>query len=98
MKKEQYLAEVGLVVADGGAALQPFRDLTEADLNARLEEMAKETGRALPRLRVEYRDQQKRDLLISEVLEKKVLDLLLSEATITDVPTDASAAGPAKEA
>ena len=72
--------------------------VTEGDLNARLEEMAKETGRALPRLRVEYRDQQKRDLLISEVLEKKVLDLLLSKATITDVPTDPSDVGPAKEA
>lgn len=72
--------------------------VAEADLNARLEEMAKETGRALPRLRVEYRDQQKRDLLISEVLEKKVLDLLLSKATITEVPTDASAVEPAKEA
>jgi trigger factor len=72
--------------------------VTEADLNARLEEMARETGRALPRLRVEYRDQQKRDLLISEVLEKKVLDLLLSKATITDVPTDASDVSAAKEA
>ena len=72
--------------------------VTEADLNARLEEMAKETGRALPRLRVEYRDQQKRDLLISEVLEKKVLDLLLSKATITEVPTDVNDVGPAKEA
>jgi trigger factor len=71
--------------------------VTEADLNARLEEMAKETGRALPRLRAEYRDQQKRDLLISEVLEKKVLDLLLSKATITDVPTDSSDVDPAKE-
>ncbi len=60
--------------------------VTEADLTARLEEMAKETGRALPRLRVEYRDQQKRDLLISEVLENKVLDLLLSKAAITEAP------------
>lgn len=72
--------------------------VAEADLDARLQEMAKETGRALPRLRVEYRDQQKRDLLISEVLEKKVLDLVLSKATVTEVPTDASDVGEAKEA
>ena len=72
--------------------------VAEADLTARLEEMAKETGRALPRLRVEYRDQQKRDLLISEVLEKKVLDLVLSKATVTEVPTAASDVAPAKEA
>lgn len=71
--------------------------VAEADLDARLQEMAKETGRALPRLRVEYRDQQKRDLLISEVLEKKVLDLVLSKATVTEEPASASDAAPAKE-
>ena len=65
--------------------------VTETDLNARLEEMARDTGRALPRLRVEYRDQQKRDLLISEVLENKVLELLLSKATITEAPAASEA-------
>lgn len=64
--------------------------VTDADLNAKLEEMSKETGRAVQRLRAEYREGQKRDLLVSSVLEDKVLAFVLSKATITDAPAEAA--------
>lgn len=65
--------------------------VTDADLNGRLEEMAKSTGKAVQKLRVEYRDQKKREMLIGAVLEDKVVDFLLAKATITEqqVPTHA---------
>ncbi|MBI5512633.1 MAG: trigger factor [Deltaproteobacteria bacterium] len=58
--------------------------VTEEELTAELEKMAEETGRAIQRLRVEYRDPKKRELLMAGVLEDKVLKVLLSKATITD--------------
>lgn len=72
--------------------------VTEEDLNARLEEMAKETGKAVQRLRVEYRDARKREHLVAQVLEVKVLDLLLSKATITEKTAETPAEAPAETA
>lgn len=60
--------------------------VTEEDLNARIEEMAKETGKAAARLRAEYRDPKKRQDLANAVLEDKVMQLLLSKVSVTDVP------------
>ena len=58
--------------------------VTEADLNARLEEMAAETGRHVARLRVEYREAKKREGLANAVLEDKVIALVLSKVTVKD--------------
>lgn len=58
--------------------------VSEDDLNAQLEELAKETGKAVQRLRVEYREKAKRDQLVAQVLEGKVLDLLLAKVTVTE--------------
>lgn len=58
--------------------------VTEEDLTARLEEIAKETGKAVQRLRVEYRDSRKRDELAAQVVETKVLEVLLSKVTVTE--------------
>jgi trigger factor len=59
--------------------------VSEEDLQGELEKMAAETGKAVQRLRVEYRDPKKRELLMAGVLEDRVLKVLLSRATITDV-------------
>jgi trigger factor len=61
-------------------------EVTEEDLDARIDEMAKETGRAAAKLRAEHRHPAKRQALASAVLEDKVLAFLLSKVTITDVP------------
>ncbi|MBL8600644.1 MAG: trigger factor [Myxococcales bacterium] len=63
--------------------------VTDADLNARMEEIAKETGRAVQRVRVEYREPQKRDMLIGAVLEDKVVALVLSKAAVTEKTAEA---------
>lgn len=60
--------------------------VTEADLNARIEEMAKETGKAVAKLRADYRDAQKREALANAILEDKVLEVLLSKVTVNEVP------------
>lgn len=58
--------------------------VTEEDINAHIEQIARETGKAVQRLRVEYRDARKREQIVAAVLEEKVLVLLLSKATITE--------------
>lgn len=60
--------------------------VTEDDLNARMDEMAKETGKAAARVRADHRDPRKREALANAVLEDKVLGLLLSKVTVKDVP------------
>jgi FKBP-type peptidyl-prolyl cis-trans isomerase (trigger factor) len=62
--------------------------VNEDELNARIEEMAKETGRAAAKLRVEYRDARRREGLANAVLEDKVLKLLISKVTVTEVPAE----------
>ena len=62
--------------------------VTDDDLNARIDEMAKETGKAAAKLRAEHREPRKREALANAVLEDKVLSLLLSKVKVTDVPAD----------
>ncbi len=66
--------------------------VTEDDLNARLDELSKETGKAVQRLRVEYREKAKRDQLVAQVLEGKVLDLLLAKVKVTEKTAEPEAA------
>ncbi len=68
--------------------------VSEDDLNAELERMAAATGKAVQKLRVEYRDKARRDQLVAQVLEGKVLDLLLTKVAVTE--KTAEAAEPAK--
>ena len=63
--------------------------VTDEDLNAQLELLSKETGKAVQRLRVEYRDKAKRDQLVAQALEGKVLDLLLAKVTVTEKTAEA---------
>ncbi len=79
-------------------AKQNGLQVTDADIDARLEEMAKESGKAVQRLRVEHREGRKREVLVAQVLESKVLDLLLSKATITDKIAGQDAGAPAESA
>ncbi len=49
-----------------------------------LQELAEQTGKNVAKLRVEYRDQKKREMLIGMILENKVLDIIEAQAKITD--------------
>jgi|SoiMethySBSTD1v2_1073268.scaffolds.fasta_scaffold219665_2 trigger factor len=49
-----------------------------------LKELAEQTGQNLAKLRVQYKDQRKREMLIGMILENKVLDIIEAKAKIED--------------
>lgn len=49
-----------------------------------LNELAEQTGKNVAKLRAEYRDQKKREMLIGMLLENKVLDIIEAKAKIED--------------
>lgn len=65
--------------------------VTEADLEAMLTEMAERTGKHIAKVRAEHQGEQMRNLEL-QVLEKKLLEYLVSRATIRDVEAKAAAA------
>jgi trigger factor len=58
--------------------------VTEADLEAMLTETAERTGKHIAKVRAEHQGDQKRNLEL-QVLEQKLLEYLVSRATIRDV-------------
>jgi len=58
--------------------------VTEDDIEKGLEELAQDTGKNIAKLRVEYREKSKRDMLIGMILEDKILDYLESKSKITE--------------
>lgn len=73
----------GLLLAE--IARKNTLTVTDADLEARLEEMSKETGKAVARLRAEHRDNERRTALANAVLEDKVMKHLLSMVKVEEV-------------
>jgi trigger factor len=73
----------GLVMANL-AKTQEFK-VTEEDLEKGLTELAAETGKNVAKLRVEYREKQKRDILVGMILEDKILDFIESKSKIVDL-------------
>src|SRR4029079_9128102 len=71
------------------------------DLERVLAELAEETGKNIAKLRAEYREKSKRDILIGMILEDKILDFIESKSKITDgdppPPPEASKAEEKKE-
>ena len=49
-----------------------------------LAELAEQSGKNVAKLRAEYRDQKKREMLIGMILENKVLDIIEGKAKIED--------------
>lgn len=49
-----------------------------------LKELAEQTGKNVAKLRAEYRDQKKREMLIGMLLENKVLDIIEAKAKIEE--------------
>jgi len=74
----------GLVMASIARA-QDFK-VTEEDLENGIKELAEESGKNVAKVRAEYREKQKRDVLIGMVLEDKILTFLESKATVKDLP------------
>lgn len=73
----------GLLLAE--MARKSSLQVTDADLEARFEEIAKESNKAVARVRAEHRDNEKRTALANAILEDKVLSLLLSKVKVEEV-------------
>ncbi|HKO54097.1 MAG TPA: trigger factor [Polyangiaceae bacterium] len=56
----------------------------DAELEEGLKELAEQTGKNVAKLRVEYREQKKREMLIGMILENKVLDIIEAKAKISE--------------
>jgi trigger factor len=56
----------------------------DAEIEQGLTELAEQTGKNVAKLRAEYRDAKKREMLIGMILEDKVLDIIESKAKIED--------------
>jgi trigger factor len=58
--------------------------VTDEDLEKGMQELAAETGKNVAKLRVEYREKSKRDILIGMILEDKILDFIEAKSKITE--------------
>ncbi len=58
--------------------------VTDEDLEKGMQELAAETGKNVAKLRVEYREKAKRDILIGMILEDKILDFIEAKAKIIE--------------
>lgn len=72
----------GLLMAE--IAKEKEIKVTSDDLEKGYAELAAQTGKNVAKVKVEYREKQKRDMLIGMILEDKVLDLMEGAAKITE--------------
>lgn len=72
----------GLLMAE--IAKKESIKIGDAEIEAGLTELAEQTGKNVAKLRAEYRDPQKREMLIGMILENKVLDIIESKANISE--------------
>jgi trigger factor len=57
--------------------------IVDADIEKGYEELAEQTGKNVAKVKAEYRDPKKREMLIGMILEDKILDLIEGAAKVT---------------
>jgi trigger factor len=72
----------GLLMAE--IAKEAQIKVTDDDIEKGLVELADQMGKQVAKLRVEYRDQKKREMLIGMIIEDKILDIIESKAKIEE--------------
>jgi trigger factor len=72
----------GLLMAE--VAKKEALQIGDAEIEKGLEELAEQSGKNVAKLRVEYREPQKREMLIGMILENKVLDIIQAKAKIEE--------------
>jgi trigger factor len=72
----------GLLMAE--IAKEAQIKINDDDIEKGLAELAEQMGKQVAKLRVEYRDQKKREMLIGMIIEDKILDIIESKANITE--------------
>ncbi len=76
--------------------------VTDEDIQKGIGELAADTGKNVAKVRAEYNDPQRRQILIGMILEDKVLDIIEGKATIrvaasaADAPATSAAEAPAE--
>lgn len=68
------------------AAIAKSQDVkvTEADLEKAYEELAEQTGKNVAKVKAEYRDPKKREMLIGMVVEDRILDIIEGAAKVNE--------------
>lgn len=74
----------GLLMAE--IAKKESIKIGDAEIEEGLAELAEQSGKNVAKLRAEYRDPKKREMLIGMILENKVLDIIEAKAKIEDEP------------
>ncbi|MEO7034622.1 MAG: trigger factor [Polyangiaceae bacterium] len=82
LQDSEVKVRAGLLMAE--IAKAESIQIGDAELEEGLKELAEQTGKNVAKLRVEYRDQKKREMLIGMILENKVLDIIEAKAKITE--------------
>lgn len=72
----------GLVMAAIAKAQQIT--VTDTDIEKAYEELAVQTGKNVARVKADYRDAQKREMLVGMVLEDKILDVIEAKCAVTE--------------
>jgi trigger factor len=80
-ERAQRRVQAGILL--GALARQEDIDVTEADLDAKFQEIADQTGKHVAKVRADYQEAQ-RDALESQLLEEKVMALLTERAKINE--------------
>ena len=62
------------------------------DIDKALKELSEETGKNVARLRAEYNDPNRRQMLVGMILEDKVLDLMIAKANVKEIEPKAEKA------
>lgn len=73
-------------------------EVTDADLDARYEQLANERGQTIEAVRGWFAKEEAVADLKERILEEKVLDWLLGQSTLVDAPAEAPKAAPEKKA
>ena len=89
-------------LAMAAIARQQAFTITDADIEQGYIELAQQTGKNVAKVKAEYREKSKRDMLIGMILEDNILDFLESKSKIVDgdppPPPPAEAAAPSAAA
>jgi trigger factor len=80
----------GLLMA--AIAKQQSMMVTDDDIEKGYVELAEQTGKNVAKVKAEYREKARRDVLIGMILEDKILDYLESKSVIKDGPPPAAEA------
>jgi trigger factor len=72
----------GLLMAE--VAKKEAIQIGNEEIEKGLEELAAQSGKNVAKLRAEYREPQKREMLIGMILENKVLDIIQAKAKIEE--------------